>query len=70
MNVSKVVRRRIRHSQAGIDVVADINAAVASTVNGPGRRTVVSTRQTVVQRDGVTRTTTTTKEDRDAGSQA
>ena len=64
MKFSETIRRRIRHSsQDGVNVVADINAAVAGNVNEPGQKTSVSSRQTVVQRNG--RTTTTTEETRD-----
>jgi hypothetical protein len=58
MKFSETLRRRIRHSRDGVDVVADINAAVAGNVGEPGR-TSVSSRQTVVQRSGRTVTTTT-----------
>jgi hypothetical protein len=43
---------------------------VAGNVNEPGRKTSVSSRQTVVQRDGRTTTTTDTKEARDDGPEA
>jgi hypothetical protein len=59
MKFSEVIRRRIRHAKDGVNVVADVNAAVTGSVNEPGGRTSVSTRQTVVQRNG--KTTTTTK---------
>ena len=68
MKFSETIRRRIRHSKDGVNVVADINAAVAGNVNEPGRKTSVSSRQTVVQRNG--RTTTTTEETRDDGREA
>jgi hypothetical protein len=64
MKFSEVIRRRIRHSKDGVNVVADVNAAVTGSVNEPGRRTSVSTRQTVVQRNGRT-TKTTTREAHD-----
>jgi hypothetical protein len=58
MKFSEAVRRRIRHSKDGVNVVADVNAAVSGAVNEPGGKTSVSSRQTVVQRSGETRTTT------------
>jgi hypothetical protein len=65
MKFSEVIRRRIRHSKDGVNVVADVNAAVTGSVNEPGQRTSVSTRQTVVQRSGKTKTTTTREERHD-----
>jgi hypothetical protein len=70
MKFSKTIRRSIRHSKDGVNVVADVNAAVAGNVNEPGGKTSVSSRQTVVQRDGRTETTTTTEESRDDGREA
>lgn len=65
MKFSEVIRRRVRHAKDGVNVVADVNAAVAGSVNEPGQRTSVSTRQTVVQRNGKTTTTTTKEEHHD-----
>ena len=62
MKFSKTIRRKIRHAKDGVNVSADVNAAVAGSVNEPGTRTSVSTRQTVVQRDGKTTSTTTHRE--------
>jgi hypothetical protein len=59
MKFSEVVRRRIRHSKDGVNVVADINAAISGAVNEPGRKTSVSTRQKVVHRSGATSKTST-----------
>jgi hypothetical protein len=70
MKFSETIRRRIRHSKDGVNVAADINAAVTGNVNEPGRKTSVSSRQTVVQRSGRTTTTTDTKEVRDDGREA
>jgi hypothetical protein len=71
MKFSEAVRRRIRHSKDGVQIVADVNAAVTGAVNEPGRKTSVSTRQTVVQRSGRTqKTQTTTKEARHDGQDA
>jgi hypothetical protein len=65
MKFSEVIRRRIRHTKDGVNVVADVNAAVTGSVNEPGGRTSVSTRQTVVQRNGKTTTTTKRETHRD-----
>ena len=69
MKFSDTIRRRIRHSKDGVNVVADVNAVVAGTVNEPGQKTSVSSRQRIVQRDGRTETTTE-KEVRDDGREA
>ena len=65
MKFADEVRRRIRHSKDGVDVVADVNAAVSGAINEPGQKTSVSTRQTVVQRNGRNTVKTTTREVRD-----
>jgi hypothetical protein len=70
MKFSETIRRRIRHSKDGVNVVADINAAVAGSVNEPDRKTTVSSRQTVVHRSGKTTTTTHTKETQNDGREA
>jgi hypothetical protein len=54
MNVRKLIQRRIRHSGGGVDVVADVNAAIAANVNEPGGSSSVTSRQRVVQRSGST----------------
>jgi hypothetical protein len=59
MKFSEVVRRRIRHSKDGVNVVADINAAVSGAVNEPGGKSSVSTRQKVVHRSGAKSKTST-----------
>lgn len=51
MKVRKLIQERIRHSGEGVNVVGDVNAAIAANVNEPGRtHTHVSTRQRVVER--------------------
>ena len=53
MKVRKLIQERIRHSSDGVNVVGDVNAAVAANVNEPGpTHTHVSTRQRVVHRSG------------------
>lgn len=54
MNVRKIIRRRIRQRSDGIDLAGDVNAVVAANVNERGGATHVSSKQTVVQRNGET----------------
>ena len=65
--VSRTIQKRIRREGEGIDLAVDVNAAVAGTVNEPGRTTTsVSSRQTVIQRSGRrTEPNPSTKEARD-----
>ena len=55
MNVNKAIRKRIRRSEDGINVVGDVNAAVSGKVGegGTSGSRVVS-RQRIVQRNGET----------------
>ena len=48
MNVKKVIRERIRERVAGVDLDADVNAAVAANVGERGQRTVVSSTSSAV----------------------
>jgi ribosomal protein L31E len=53
VKIRKVIHRRLRHKQEGVNVSGDVNAAISANVNEPGpSRTHVSTRQRVVQRSG------------------
>jgi hypothetical protein len=52
MNVRKIINRRIRHSDDGVDVVGDINAVISANINEPGGSSHVSSRQRIVQRAG------------------
>ena len=67
MNVRRIIRKRIRHRTGGVDLAADVNAAVAGNVSqGEGTQNEVSSHQRIVQRDGRTvvyepRTTTSGK---------
>ena len=55
MNVRKIIQKRIRHRSGGVNVAADVNAAVAGNVShGEGTQTNISSHQRVVQRDGRT----------------
>lgn len=56
MNIRKVIKKRIRHEGGGANVVGDITGAIAANVgkDGGGGSTHVSSRQTIVQRDGAT----------------
>jgi len=55
----KIVQKRIRHSGDGVNVVADVNAVVATTVSKAGGATGASRRQSVriVQKGGRTEVT-------------
>ena len=53
VKVRKLIQRRLRHENEGMNVSGDVNAAISANVNEPGpSRTHVSTRQRVVQRSG------------------
>jgi hypothetical protein len=50
VNSKKVIRKRIRRDEPGLQVDADVNAVVAANVNEPGSRAKVSSRQRIVQK--------------------
>ena len=50
MQFAKFVRRRIRKHTDNVDVVGDVNAAIAANVGEPGANTRVSSSQRIVQR--------------------
>jgi hypothetical protein len=51
MKLRKVISRRIRHEGPGLNVVADVNAAVAGSIDESDRQHVsVSSNQHIVQR--------------------
>src|ERR671937_84797 len=50
MNIRRIIERRIRHREEGIDVAADVNAVIAANVGEPGSVTSASNRQRVVHR--------------------
>ena len=53
MKIRKLIERSVRRSTDGVDVAGDLHAVVSANVNEPGRSTThVSSRQTVVQRQG------------------
>jgi hypothetical protein len=62
VNLSKIISRRIRHKGAGVDLVGDVNAAIAANVGKPGSSTHVSSSQRVVQGSGRTRRETRSTE--------
>ena len=65
MEIRKLIKKRIRHTSGGANVVGDITGAIAANVNNEGGSTHVSSRQTVVQRDGQSEVhSETTKEER------
>jgi hypothetical protein len=55
MNLRKVINKRIRRSAKGVDLVGDVNAAIAANTE-PGSTSHVSTSQStrIVQRGGRT----------------
>jgi hypothetical protein len=55
MRFLKIIRKRLDHSQDGVNVAGGIDAVVSANVNEPGKsRTSVRSRQTIVQRSGRT----------------
>jgi hypothetical protein len=52
MNLRKVINRRIRHEGKGMNVVADVNAALAASDRSDDQHVSVSTKQRIVQRTG------------------
>lgn len=55
MNVKKVIQERIRRRTQGLDVEADVNAAVAANVGERGRTTSVSSTSTATADSGAQR---------------
>lgn len=54
MRMAKIIRRRIRERLGGVDVVGDVDAAVAANVGERGATTRASSSHRVVQRSGRT----------------
>jgi hypothetical protein len=54
VKIKKIIQRRIRHAQKGVNAVGDVNAVIAANVNEGGSRTHVSSRsrQRIIQRSG------------------
>lgn len=50
MQFTKFIQRRIRKQGNGVDLVGDVNAAIAANVGEPGAQTRVSSSQRIVQR--------------------
>ena len=46
MQVRKIIRRRLRSRGGGVDLAADLNAAIAANVGEQGQTTNVSSRST------------------------
>jgi len=45
MQLRKVIQRRLRHTAEGLDIAADVNAAIAANVNeGTSRKAATTTR--------------------------
>lgn len=55
MKIQRVIQRKVRRDEDGVNVAAEVHATVAANVNeSKGRHTHVSSHQRVVQRDGRT----------------
>jgi hypothetical protein len=54
MKIRKLIHKRLKHDEAGVQVAAAVDAVVSANVNEPGSTTRASSRQTVVQREGRT----------------
>lgn len=52
MRFAKLIQRRLRRHAHGVDLVGDVNAAVAANVGERGTSTHASSTQRVVQRSG------------------
>jgi hypothetical protein len=50
MQIKKIIQRRIRKHGNGVDVVGDVNAAIAANVGERGANTRASSSQRIVQR--------------------
>ena len=50
MRFSKLIQRRIRKHGNGVDLVGDVNAAIAANVGERGAHTTTSSTQRIVQR--------------------
>jgi len=50
MQFKKIIQRRIRKHGNGVDVVGDVNAAIAANVGERGTHTSASSAQRIVQR--------------------
>ena len=50
MQIRKIIQRRIRKHGNGVDVVGDVNAAIAANVGERGAHTRTSSSQRIVQR--------------------
>jgi hypothetical protein len=67
MRLAEVIRRRIRKRSDGVDLVGDVNAAVAANVGERGGTTHVSSSQRIVQRSGRTQTPEASETDQQQG---
>jgi hypothetical protein len=50
MQIKKIIQRRVRKHGNGVDVVGDVNAAIAANVGERGAKTRASSSQRIVQR--------------------
>jgi hypothetical protein len=67
MNLRDLIGRRIRAAAESVAHEQDVHAAVATNVGRRGGKTSVSSRRTVVQRNGHTEVTETRTEERSEG---
>jgi hypothetical protein len=66
MRFRKIIQRRIRRSADGVDLVGDLNAAIAANVGERGQTTHVSSRSTAVTTQDTTRTADEERKEHDA----
>jgi hypothetical protein len=64
MRLSKLIQRRIRKHDRGVDLVGDVNAAISANVGERGATTSTSSSQRIVQRSGRTQVSTETDDKR------
>jgi hypothetical protein len=57
MNIRKIIQKRIRHQDEGVNAVGDVNAVISANVERGSSHSHVSTRsrQRIVQRSGRTK---------------
>jgi hypothetical protein len=70
VEVRKVVQKRVRRKSDGVDLVADVQAAIVANVGRRGSRSVVSTRQRSTTRQGGTATTPPPHDEEDIDDRA
>jgi hypothetical protein len=54
VRIGKVIRRRIRESRNGVNIVGDVNAVISGNVNEPGRSHAIASQNTrIVQNSAI-----------------